>query len=309
MDTESKNGDLFSFCSGDVVRMLPSLLKRLYEVLLKPLLIVWRKKLSSSILNFHIVGPTKNQGGCSTVYVAHDREFDLPVALKVVPFKKSFARKQFQNEARITKRLSGSPHIVHIYNTFIESNHGFIAMEMADTDLHEKYLGRQLDLKLLKQIFLQICLAVQSCHQNNVAHLDIKPENILIDRAGNIKLCDFGSAVMVTSVPDYLPQIDLGSDFYSAPEVHTKPVQVGLEADMWSLGVLLYAFVCGTFPYDGENECEMMENYRQGNVSFSHLEYAKISPVGKNLIRLLLKPLPQHRLTISQTLNHPWFHE
>jgi len=181
-------------------------------------------------------------------------------------------------------------------------------MEMAVTDFHEQFIGKKIPTKTLKKLFFQICTAVHSCHQKRIAHLDIKPENILIDRAGDIKLCDFGSAVDVSNLPNYIEHFEFGSDFYSAPEIRQNPPIIGLEADMWSLGILLHVLVCGAFPFEGNNEQEMIYNYKNQNLSMRYLDMSKdISAVGKNLIRLLLKPLPKHRLSISQTINHPWF--
>lgn len=282
----------------------------LYKVLIKPLLHFWRKRIAATILNFHIYRPTKTQGGCSVVYIALDKEFGSTVALKVTSFKRSFSKKQFLNEANIAVILSDAKHITTCYNTFIESNHGFIVMELAQTDFHEKYIGKQLESKLLKSLFYQVCLSVADCHKKRVAHLDIKPENLLIDQNGTIKLCDFGSAVLVDKkLPSYVDQFELGSIFYAAPEIRKHPKQIGLEADMWSLGVLLYVLACNTYPFAGKSETEMIENYQKGNLCLLRLESSNMSSWGKNLIRYLLKVDRSQRLTISQVLDHPWLAE
>merc|ERR1711879_54599 len=121
--------------------------------------------------------------------------------------------------------------------------------------------------------------------------------------------CDFGSAVLLHCLPDYITHFEFGSDFYAAPEIRRKSPVISTAADMWSLGVLLFVLVCGTFPFAGKSESHMLENYRNCNVSLAPLKNSSISSLGKNLIRLLLKQDPQHRLTIDQTLNHPWFNE
>lgn len=270
----------------------------------------WKKMQASTVLNFEFVNATRNQGGCSTVHIARDKEFNVLSAIKVVQLKSLTKEEHFKKEARISNILTGMPNIIQVKNSFIESDHGFIVMELAECDLHDKFVGRPIQQKLLKQIFLQICTGVLSCHSKGIIHLDIKPENILIDANGVAKLCDFGSAVEIHNAANYFQTCsEIGSELYVAPEVRKTPMTIGFSADMFSLGVLLFVLVCGAYPYRGKTEEEILKSYHNDDICFDALENAKITPVGKNLIRLLLKPTPKYRLTIAQTINHPWFTE
>ncbi|KAL1764088.1 sperm motility kinase W, partial [Sigmodon hispidus] len=88
---------------------------------------------------------------------------------------------------------------------------------------------------------------VHYLHQRHIAHRDIKLENILIDRAGKVKLCDFGLAIQFTE-GQMLEEV-CGSLLYEAPEILARKPYDGLAVDMWSLGVVLYVLVTGEFPY------------------------------------------------------------
>jgi len=271
---------------------------------------MWRKHKASSIINFHIINQTNQQGACSSVYIAHDKLYNTKVALKVVPLKGENALPLFANEAKIVQLLSGSPNIVKVSNCFVEAGHGFIVMEIGTSDLHSRYIGRQLEVNVIKNLFQQILIGVQSCHRKGIAHLDIKPENILVnDSNDSVALCDFGSAVDVRSIPEYMKTFSFGSALYAAPEIRGREKNVTLAADMWSLGVLLHMLVTGFYPFEGETPSEVYENYMKDNLCFDFLQGANISSVGKNLIRLLLKASPKYRLTIDQAIKHPWFDE
>jgi len=292
-----------------LISSLKHFFKYFYKIVIFPFILLNEK---SSISHYHILKQTKNQGGCSTVYRGFKKNNKTKniLAIKVINLSSPTIKQRFENEAKISKKLSSNPHIITTYNTFIEANHGFIIMELASCDLHDLCIRQKINLKQLRCVFKQICLAIQSCHIHNIAHLDIKPENILIDKKGLVKLCDFGSAVKTKKFPNYLPRFSLGSDFYSAPEINDPTSQITIAADIWSLGVLLYALICKTFPYSGKNEEQMINNYKKCNLSFNHLDNMNnISPNIKNLIQLLLQQNPANRLNINQVLSHPWFFE
>ena len=92
---------------------------------------------------------------------------------------------------------------------------------------------------------------VEYCHRHNVVHRDLKPENLLLDQNLNVKIADFGLSNMMTD-GEFL-RTSCGSPNYAAPEVISGKLYAGPEVDIWSCGVILYALLCGTLPFDDEH--------------------------------------------------------
>ena len=121
------------------------------------------------------------------------------------------------------------------------------------TSLHTylRSLGnRRLTEDEIKQMFRQICEGLNYCHERNIVHRDVKLENILLDEKNNIKLIDFGFSINIT--PDKKLNIFCGTPSYMAPEIAGKILYKGAPTDVWSLGIILYILVCGTFPFKGK---------------------------------------------------------
>ncbi len=109
--------------------------------------------------------------------------------------------------------------------------------------------NRRLTEEEIKTIFMQICEGLNYCHQKNIVHRDIKLENILLDEKNNVKIIDFGFSVIIE--PDKKLNIFCGTPSYMAPEIAGKVLYKGAPTDIWSLGIILYILLCGTFPFRG----------------------------------------------------------
>jgi serine/threonine protein kinase len=92
-----------------------------------------------------------------------------------------------------------------------------------------------------------VCEAVAYCHENSVVHRDIKPDNLLLQDEGKVKLCDFGVSRIMK--PEVLFEDAAGTPAFMAPEVLDKVPHLGWPIDVWSLGVLLYIMLCGKLPF------------------------------------------------------------
>lgn len=125
------------------------------------------------------------------------------------------------------------------------------------TSLHS-YLrsknGRRLEESEARRVYLQICKGMSYCHSKNIVHRDLKLENILIDDDNNVKIIDFGFSISIT--PDKTLNIFCGTPSYMAPEIVSKRNYKGQATDVWALGILLYALLCGHFPFRGK-ECSV----------------------------------------------------
>ncbi|TWW71439.1 Serine/threonine-protein kinase 17A [Takifugu flavidus] len=158
----------------------------------------------------------------------------------------------------------------------------------------------------VKRLMRQILEGVSFLHQNNVVHLDLKPQNILLTSSsplGDIKIVDFGLSRMVSSQQE-LREI-MGTPEYVAPEILSyEPISTA--TDMWSMGVLAYVMLTGLSPFLGEDKQETFLNISQLNVSYQEEELQQLDPAALSFIQMLLCKRPQDRATAEQCLQHPW---
>lgn len=150
--------------------------------------------------------------------------------------------------------------------------------------------------------FRQIVAAVAYCHSKGFIHRDLKPENLLLDANQNIKLIDFG---LISHPPDIAVSrltTCCGSAAYAAPELIRGEPYLGPPADIWSLGILLYALLCGFLPFDDENTQRLYRLIQRGQYEVP----VWLSEESQRLIGSLLRHKPEQRLTMEQLLSHPW---
>jgi len=153
-----------------------------------------------------------------------------------------------------------------------------------------------------RRFFRQIAGAVAYCHEQGIAHRDLKPENLLLDKQMNIKLIDFGLIARPDSLGDDLLTTCCGSAAYAAPELIRGEKYHGEAADMWSLGILLYALLVGWLPFDDDNMQTLYRLIQKGVYEIPTF----LSPESVKLIGALLKHKPEHRIKMSALLSHSW---
>ncbi|MDJ0974414.1 MAG: serine/threonine-protein kinase [Planctomycetota bacterium] len=195
------------------------------------------------------------QGGMGVVYRARQRTLDRVVALKVLPEALSrdpaFAER-FTREARALAKLS-HPHVVGVYEFGERTGLYYLLMEYVDgVTLRQLMRTGSLNPREALTIVPQICEALQYAHEQGVVHRDVKPENILLDRKGRVRVADFGLAKLADPGPaDFTltgtHQV-MGTLHYMAPEQYKTPADVDHRADIFSLGVVFYEMLTGELP-------------------------------------------------------------
>ena len=145
------------------------------------------------------------------------------------------------------------PYIIKLHETYETNHHINIIMEYVGGPSLYTYLKSQPNKKMNeiegKRIFKQITEALQYCHHKCITHRDIKLENLLMDKNKNIKLIDFGFSTFMPV--EEKAKMFCGTPSYMSPEIVLKKEYCGPPADIWALGVLLFALLCGYFPYKG----------------------------------------------------------
>ena len=134
-----------------------------------------------------------------------------------------------------------------------------------------------------------------------MAHRDLKPENLLLDDFNNIKLIDFGLANYMKDGVSL--STACGSPNYAAPEVISGQAYAGQQVDVWSCGVILYAMVCGSLPFDDDQLAILFQKIKDGR----YFMPTYVSDDVKDLINRMLQPNPVKRIKLREILQHRWY--
>ncbi|XP_076672301.1 maternal embryonic leucine zipper kinase-like [Andrena cerasifolii] len=195
-------------------------------------------------------------------------------------------------------------HICRLYQVIETESHYFMVIEYCSGgELFDHIVEKnRLSETESRNFFRQIVSAVAYLHSLGYAHRDLKPENVLLDKEENLKLIDFGLCAKPKNGIETHLQTSCGSPTYAAPELILGRKYLGSEVDIWSMGVLLYALLCGFLPFD-DNSIESL--YRK-ILSGKYDEPGWLSNSSKKLIRAMLQIDPKKRITIQQLCKHPW---
>jgi serine/threonine protein kinase len=249
------------------------------------------------------------QGGQGVVFLAiaeSTREVvavklsELPTEEKVIAFVDEILLVQHLKRSKVKNACEVFEMDLHYSAT---ATGGITVMKKYDCDLFtHAFDSRALLTEAATQlIFRQVCQGIQTFHRAGVAHMDLKPENLLIDyKTQKVSICDFGSCIWLKNrwrinnmVSHYGAR---GTKEYFAPElivssIHYDPFKI----DSFCLGVVLFVMLTGQYPYSNDShQCEYDADVLQ------------FSPMLDNLIRGLLHPDPKKRFSVSKALAHPW---
>jgi serine/threonine protein kinase len=202
------------------------------------------------------------RGGMGVVYKARQKTLNRFVALKVLAPERvldpQFAGR-FTREAQALAALN-HPNIVTVHDFGQTGGFYYLLMEFVDgVNLRQLLRARKFTPEEALAIVPPLCDALQFAHDRGIVHRDIKPENLLLDKAGRVKVADFGIAKMLgtgndrghagePAAPENATQTAVGTPGYSAPEQKTDPQRVDSRADIYSLGVVFYEMLTGELP-------------------------------------------------------------
>lgn len=197
------------------------------------------------------------KGGMAIVYRAEDLRTHRIVAVKVLREEYSadeeFLRR-FDREAQVYAKTSSHPNIVSMLDLGADGRVHFLVMEYVNGKTLKEIIREYGKLRpdWAVHLTLQILAALSHAHQQHVIHRDIKPQNMLLDENGRIKVGDFGIAKMTDSATMTIADGNvMGSVHYFSPE-QAKGLPVSATSDLYSVGVMLYEMLCGHVPFDGD---------------------------------------------------------
>ncbi|XP_053977933.1 uncharacterized protein LOC128875927 [Hylaeus volcanicus] len=215
---------------------------------------------------------------------------------------------ELRHEIALLSLCSQSPRVVRLHDVYETPKEIILVMEYAPGgDLQTLIDGDLVPLEGDVVHFVrQLVEGLAYLHERNIAHLDIKPQNLVMMGSFpecDVKLCDFEISRVIlegTEVREIL-----GTPDYVAPEIlHYEPIT--LAADMWSLGVTTYVLLTGFSPFGGETDQETFQNISLGEVDFPEELFGDISAQAKDFVAKLLVLDPSARMTSKQCLRHDW---
>ena len=211
-------------------------------------------------------------GGMANVYLARDMILDRDVALKIL-------RMDFNNDEEFIKRFNreaqsatslAHPNIVSIYDVGEDGDIYYIVMEYVEGMTLKQYIQKNdpIPIETAIDIMKQITAAISHAHQNGIIHRDIKPQNILMDHNGHIKITDFGIAIALSATNITQTNAVLGSVHYLSPE-QARGGMANKKSDIYSLGIVMFELFTGRLPFYGESAI---------SIALKHLQSATPSP-------------------------------
>lgn len=204
-------------------------------------------------------------GGMGEVYLAQDTELDRRVALKFLPLHlcpDEDCRRRFRREAQAAARLN-HPNIIHVYEVSEQEGRPFFAMEHIEgRTLKDCIRDREMRLKEILELIVQVCEGLQAAHEAGVIHRDIKPTNIILDSHGRVRIVDFGLASVKGSAHLTKTGSTMGTIGYMSPE-QVRGEETDHRSDLFSLGVVFYELITGRAPFTAESEAATMHAITQ----------------------------------------------
>jgi serine/threonine-protein kinase len=257
------------------------------------------------------------EGGMGKVYLAQDNQLQRQVAIKELTYQpqKDGVNHALQ-EARLLARVSHA-NIIQIYNVHDEGDHISLVMEyFKSKTLTQFQLESYCTLVQKLELLQQLAAGLAAAHKNGVIHCDLKPSNILVNDQGQLKITDFGIALLApneneeksdSDLTDMSEAIQYGSLLYMSPEQIQQKV-VDYRTDIFSFGILAYQLIVGTHPFTHTNNAGSATDVAK-RICEHTPEHAKNlmlnapSVLTDLLMEMLLKPLEQRTLTASSIEN------
>ena len=264
----------------------------------------------------YLIGKKIGQGSYATVhfaeYVNENTPKKLRLACKIFDKEKApqdFVDKFFSRELDILTKIENR-HIINVQSIFQQGSRVFIFMDYADNGDLLDYVkcNGAVSEEQTQLWFWQMASGLKYLHSNNIAHRDLKCENILLSRHFNVKLADFGFARFCVDCDGrrILSQTYCGSAAYAAPEVVSRTPYNPKLADVWSLGVILFIMLNGSMPFDDSNLRKLLKAQISRDWIFHPNIWDTVSAAAKYVVRHTLEPDITFRLTLDRVLAHEW---
>ena len=267
---------------------------------------------STTILGKYQLTRLLGRGSFAKVYQALTLSDGSTVAVKIIDKSKTVdaaMEPRIVREIAAMRRLHDHPNILKIHEVMATRTKIHLVVEFAaGGELFAKILRRgPLPEQAARRYFQQLVSALRFCHRNGVAHRDLKPQNLLLDAAGNLKVSDFGLSALPEQLNNGLLQTACRTPAYTAPEILRRRGNSagydGSKADAWSCGLVLYNLLAGSLPFNDSNIPEMCRKISRRDYRFPEW----ISKPARFVIYRLLDPNPETRMSVEALYQNSWF--
>lgn len=259
---------------------------------------------------YYNLGRKLGNGQFGTTFLCTEKGTGKEYACKSIAKRKLLTHEDVEDvrrEIQIMHHLSGYSNVISIKGAYEDSVAVHVVMELcAGGELFDRIFKRgHYSERKAANLARTLVGVVETCHSLGVMHRDLKPENFLFineEEDSPLKAIDFGLSIFFK--PGDIFSDVVGSPYYVAPEVLRK--RYGPEADVWSVGVIIYILLSGVPPFWGETEQEIFEEVLHGDLDFTSDPWPSISESAKDLVKRMLVRDPRKRLTAHEVLCHPW---
>ncbi|XP_067292244.1 death-associated protein kinase 2 isoform X2 [Pseudorasbora parva] len=267
--------------------------------------------------DFYDIGEELGSGQFAIVKRCKEKSTGVDYAAKFIKKRQSRAsrrgvrREDIEREVDILQDLQ-HPNIISLHDVYENRTDVVLILELVSGGELFDFLAQKESLseEEATEFIKQILNGVQYLHSKKIAHFDLKPENImLLDnnvQLPRIKLIDFGLAHRIKDGVEF--KNIFGTPEFVAPEI-VNYEQLGLEADMWTIGVITYILLSGASPFLGDSKQETLANISAVNFEFDEEFFGNTSELAKSFIKQLLVKDTRKRLKIQDALNHPWIQD
>ena len=251
------------------------------------------------------------EGGMANVYLANDTILDRKVAIKVLRGDLSqddkFIRR-FQREALSVSNLS-HPNIVEVYDVGEEEGNHYIVMEYIEGKTLKQLLKKRESLTLTEviDIMTQLTDGISHAHESYIIHRDIKPQNIMIEDDGRIKITDFGIAMALNATQLTQTNSVMGSVHYLPPE-QASGKSATIKSDIYSLGIMMYELLTGNVPFKGDNAVEIALKHMKDKIPSICKQDPSIPQSVENIILKATAKNPRNRYDSAKEMHEDLLH-
>jgi calcium/calmodulin-dependent protein kinase I len=265
--------------------------------------------MSEQLIKHYEVGQEIGRGRFGTVHRCFSRRTGESFAVKSIDkslLADSYDRECVEHESKLHRIASvGNPHVVSLHNSFEDESSIHLVLDLCSgTDLLDRVSSdAPLPEPEAAALAKELLEAIAACHHRGVAHRDIKPDNIMFDMNGELKLADFGSAAWFGGLDgEQKMEGIVGTPYYVAPEVISGR-RYSEKVDVWSAGVVIYMLLSGTAPFDGESAGDIFEAVLRANLRFPTKIFGWVSPMAKDLLRRMLSRDVTRRFSAEEALS------
>ena len=255
----------------------------------------------------YIIKKTIGSGTFSTVKLGIHRITQKKVAIKILDKNKIESRDDLERIIREMQILTEmhNPFVIKVYKIYEDKNNFLIIMEYCEGGELFNYIvkKKRLSEEEASYFFFQLINGIEYIHSKGIAHRDLKPENLLLSKNKILKIIDFGLSNFYDGQKRL--QTPCGAPCYASPEMVKGKRYDGFNIDIWAIGVILFAMLCGYLPFeDDENDTDVLFN----EIIRNKIDYPYfLSKLSLDILQKILVSDPLQRITIDEIKNHPFY--